>query len=104
MIIVYTIGHAESYENCLKSSPGEAYKMGKRNDYEGGSIWKTAEEAQAFINSDKFNGIVWADGKPRQSKDFSVYKVELVNGYTDISPKPHEDGYYELLVDSKFSK
>lgn len=104
MIIAHTIGHTTSYEQCLKSSPDRAYKMGQHEDYEGGWIWKTAEEAEIFINSPAFLKVNWGDGKSRDPKDFSVFKVELVNGWDDVSAIPGEDGVYNLLVDSKFSK
>lgn len=105
MITAYTIGHTESYYNVLKSAPNDAYKMGKREGtYDGGWIWKTAEEAKAFIDSHVFLKVEWGDNKPRAAKDFSVFKVELINGWDDVSPVPGEDGVYHLLVDSKFSK
>jgi hypothetical protein len=103
-MIVYTIGNTESYESVLKSTPGDAYKVGKRDDYEGGWIWETPEKAQTFIDSPAFLKVEWGDNKPRAPQNFSVYKVELVNGWKDISPVPGEDGVYNLLVDSKFSK
>lgn len=104
-MIVYTIGHTGSYNETLKSSPNETYKMGKRDDYDGGWIWKTAEEAQAFIDSPAFLKVDWGDNLPRHPEKFSVYKVQLPNGWDkDVSPVPGEDGIYNLLTDSKFFK
>jgi hypothetical protein len=110
MIIVYTIGDTKSYDQALSSvsNPQYVYKLGayaeEYGSYEGGCIWKTPQEAEAFIHSPTFLQIDWGDGKSRDPKDFSVYQVGLVNDWSDISANTGENGYYYLLVDSRLSK
>lgn len=105
MIIAYTIGHTGSYNKLLTEGPPErCQKMGAHDDYEGGYIWKTEEEAHNFIYSQAFLDLDWGDGLLRPPKNFSVYKVELVNGWQDVTPVPGKDGIYHLLVNSRFYK
>jgi hypothetical protein len=105
MIVAFTIGHTKSYDQTLAEYlPEECRKLGAQDDYEGGWIWKTAAEAEAFIHSEDFLQVNWGDGKFRSPENFSVYKVELVNGYQDISPIIDKDGIYNLLVSSRFYK
>lgn len=44
--MVYTIGHEESY-HCYFQEQGRPKKLGRNgsDDYPGGSVWKTEEEA-----------------------------------------------------------
>lgn len=104
MIVAFTIGHTKSYNEALNNDPEHAYKLGATKDYEGGWIWKTAEEAQNFIQSDAFHKIDWGDGRSRNPVNFSVYKVLLVNGWKDVSSIPRENKIFNLLVDSRFIK
>lgn len=104
MIIAFTVGNTSSYDRSLAEDLEHCFKLGKRDDYDGGWIWKNAEEAEAFIQSPEFLKINWGDDIPRPPEKFSVYKVELVNGWNDVSPIPGEDGIYNLLIDSRFYK
>jgi hypothetical protein len=105
MIIAFTIGHTKSYDRALAEGPSErCLKMGAHDNYAGGYIWKTEEEAEAFIYSQAFLDLDWGDGLLRPPENFSVYKVELVNGWKDVSPVPGKDGIYHLLVNSRFYK
>lgn len=103
MIIAFTIGHTKSYNKALADDSHNCFKTGRREDYEGGWIWKTAEEADDFIKSTEFMNVDWGDGNPRNPNDFSVFKVILVNGWEkDVSAIPGKDNIFHLLVDSKF--
>jgi hypothetical protein len=105
MIVAFTIGHTRSYDKCLAEVPPEqCLKVGAHDDYEGGWIWKTASEAHDFIFSQAFLDLDWGDDLLRPPENFSVYKVELVNGWDDVSPIPGKDGVYHLLVNSRFYK
>lgn len=104
MIIAYTIGHTESYNKALAENPDECFKLGETEDYQGGWIWKKAKDAAEFLFSKEFLAVDWGDGKPRDPKNFSVYKVQLSNGWADVTPVPGQDNIYHLLVDSKFTK
>lgn len=103
-IIAFTIGHTSSYDQALLDDPENSNKIGIRDDYDGGWIWKSSQEAQSFINSKEFLNIDWGDGKIRDPEEFSVYKVILVNDCKDISPIVGKDNIYHLLIDSKFYK
>jgi hypothetical protein len=104
MIVAYTIGHTDSYNKALVEHPDECFKLGETKDYQGGWIWKTSKEAAAFIYSQAFLDVDWGDGQKRDPKKFSVYKVTLANGWSDVTPVPGKDGIFHLKIDSKFSK
>lgn len=76
MITAFTIGHTKSYNQGLLENP-HLTKIGKTEDYDGGWVWKTVEEAQAFIWSQDFLKIDWGDGKPRDPENFSVFGLIL---------------------------
>ena len=98
-MIVYTVGHTSSYNKGLCEEP-ILTKVGKTDDYEGGWIWKTPEDAENFLNSDLWNTIDWGDNKPRDAKKFSVYCVELPNSWEeDIYLSDY--GIYLLLHDAR---
>jgi hypothetical protein len=105
VIVAFTIGHTKSYDQSLAEClPEECMKTGAHDDYEGGWIWKTAKEAEDFIHSENFLKVDWGDNIPRPPEKFSVYRVELVNGWDDVSPVPGKDGVFHLLVSSRFYK
>jgi hypothetical protein len=98
-VIAYTIGHTKSYNQALKEDPNDCFKVGRTFDYQGGWVWKTKEEAQAFIVSEDFLKVDWGDCKPRDPKNFSVYGLVLANGWDkDVIEEEHN----YLLHDSKF--
>lgn len=103
-IIAFTIGNTKSYDKALLTDPDNCRKVGKCDDYEGGYIWKTEKEALDFIWSEEFLKIDWGDNLTRPPEKFSVYKVELANGWDDVSPIPGKDGVLCLLTDSRFYK
>lgn len=46
--MIYTIGHTESYRKYVREqSPAKPEKLGRTAEYEGGSVWRTIEEAVA---------------------------------------------------------
>ena len=101
-IICFTVGHTDSYNKALLDDPEKCFKLGVTKDYQGGWIWKTAKEAEAFIFSKEFLSVDWGDGKSRDPQKFSVYKVLLVNGWDDVNAVVGKDNTYHLLVDSRF--
>jgi len=48
--MLYTIGHTQTYEESFQS--GSPNKVGRRDDYDGGCIVKTREEAQSECPDD----------------------------------------------------
>jgi hypothetical protein len=104
VITAYTIGHTESYNKALVEDPDNCFKLGETEEYQGGWIWKTAKAAAEFIFSDEFLAVDWGDGLPRDPKKFSVYKVQLSNGWDDVTPVPGHDGIHHLKVDSRFTR
>ena len=108
--VCYTVGHTKNYDATL-----EAYrlaveannppsfpplKVGRTFDYAGGWVWRTVEEARAFLASPKFLLVDWGDGLPRDPSKFSVYCVHLENGWEkDVI---QGSGWSHLLRDSKF--
>lgn len=100
--IAYTVGSTKSYNLALERSPSDCKKLGRSADYESGWVWKTSEEAQAFLTSPAFLTVDWGDGLTRDPRDFSVYIVHLDTGWE--SDVLEEGGYNYLLRDSKFEK
>lgn len=45
--MIYTVGLIEKYEAAIDA--GVAVKKGRGAGYEGGQVWQTAAEAQAFL-------------------------------------------------------
>lgn len=75
--------------------------LAKSDDYEGGWVWKTKQEAIDFLNSDYFDKVDWGDGKTRNRDNFSVYCLEINSWENDVSLTPFLDGVHRLLFDSK---
>ncbi len=98
----FTVGHTKSYDQSLLEEPGTK-KVGKRDDYEGGWVWKTAGEARAFLAySRSTGGLHLGDDDWRNPDDFSVYLLQLPTGWaTDVSSEPDPiDKVHRLLTDS----
>lgn len=102
--IAYTIGCTKSYNEGFQTDP-DMKKIGRSENYEGGCVWRTKEEAQAFIWSDEFLKIDWGDGKPRYPENFSVYGLILSSWEEDVDSIRRDDNKYHLLLnDSKLFK
>lgn len=89
----FTVGNERSYDQAL-SSPSPVHKLGVRPEwdppYEGGWVWRTAEEALAFLAE---NPVPWPPG---------VYELVLPSGWDeDVLPEPDsQDGVHRLRNDS----
>jgi len=79
--MIYTIGHIESYEQYFKEQ-GIPKKKGRTKDYPGGSVWRTAKEAQNNC-----------------PVDYSVYGI-LADWEIDTVPNKTET-YNDLLYDKE---
>jgi hypothetical protein len=78
--IAYTIGRTITYNKGIKE-PGGVKKLGREEQYEGGWVWSTIQQAKDFINyqMEQFEP-AW------RPIDFSVYELCLPNGWDiDIS-------------------
>lgn len=92
-VIAFTIGNTESYERGLQEAQQTRkplLKIGRTDDYDGGAVFRTPDDAQAFIN--------------RHNYPYSVYQLTLGSeGEIDWSHET-ELGYGFLLVSSPISK
>lgn len=96
--IAFTVGYTPSYDEGLLTGKGNT-KMGQTPDYEGGWIWRTAEDARAWLHRPEGFTI---DGVTRDPNEFSVYQLDLPNGWAeDASTKPGPDGAHLLLHDAR---
>ena len=91
--MIYTVGRTEAYEKNFEEQD-QPQKLGKGLDldghpYEGGSVWKTPEEAQNYLDA---NGLI----------DFSVYGV-LADWERDTEENATYS-YRNLLVTSNLIK
>jgi hypothetical protein len=94
MVKAYTIGRTSSYDKDLKK--GGTSKLGRHEDYPGGWVWRTGEEAEEFIQQQL--RVVFPDCDP---KNFSVYVLRLPNSWeADVSESPARDGVHNLLHDA----
>ena len=99
-MLAFTIGNTKNYTKALNENPPEScIKIGRTEDYQGGWVWLTKEEAQNFIDSEDFLKVDWGDGKSRCPKDFQPFGLNLVNGMNDIVK---ENNQFFLLKDSQF--
>lgn len=82
--MIYTIGHIESYEKYFRGQ-GIPRKKGRTKNYQGGSVWKTYEEARG-----------------NRYPEYSVYGV-LADWDKDIV-EAKDANWHDLLVDSELVK
>ena len=95
--MIYTFGRTKGYDEhlCTQVAPK---KMGKQDDYAGGSVWRTRKEAQAFVDSlpNKYCPN-W------KAEDFSVYGVNA-NWETDVYKGEPEALWHSLWKDAPLVK
>ena len=101
-MIVYTIGRTTSYNQAFEEEE-IVKKLGKSNDYIGGWIWRTQEEAEHFLWSDYFLNVNWGAEIYRQPVDFSVYGV-IINNWDQDVYLSNTDNQYHLINDSVLIK
>lgn len=95
--MIFTFGRTSGYDEHIATEPNPK-KIGKRDDYPGGSVWRTRAEAQAFV-----------DSLPNEfcpdwhAKDFSVYGVEA-NWVTGTYVGDKDAPWMSLLEDSPLVK
>lgn len=82
--MIYTIGHKKMYEKYFEEIP-KLKKMGKTSDYEGGTVWKTLQEAKEYC-----------------PEDYEVYGVEA-DWEKDTEPSNIAEWRY-LMVDAELVK
>ncbi len=95
--IAFTVGRAASYDAYLQDDPAPA-KCGAYEGYDGGWVWRTEEQAQAFLASEAF-----ARAFDLPASEFGVYRLELPTDWAfDVSASPHwSDGVHRLLNDAR---
>jgi hypothetical protein len=81
--MIYTVGQTDIYEEVWSRgvNPG---KKGKSEDCIGGSVWKTREEAQAYLDK-------------HPNLEYSIYGVDAD---WDKDTEPSEREWHNLLIDS----
>lgn len=85
--MIYTIGHTESYEKYLNEQGEDCKKSGPTPGYRGGSVWKTREDAQEYL--DEYG-----------MEDYSVYGV-LADWDTETRYDDSGESWNDLLVDAR---
>lgn len=79
--MIYTIGHTSSYEIYFKEQ-GVPKKLGRTEDYQGGSVWKTRKEAEDYC-----------------PENYSVYGVDA-DWEKDTAPSENGN-WHDLLKTSR---
>ena len=94
MTMTFTIGYSYSYEKGFERAEKNGIplmKVGTREDYDGGCVWKTEEEARKYLKEN------W----PRLD-GYNVYGV-LADWERDTA-KLEGEPFSRLLVDSELVK
>jgi len=97
MELAYTVGHTKSYDQYLVESSKPPIKLGRSVDYPGGWVWKTVDDARAFLARPDLEEIYsYMDGRK-----FSVYELELPTGWDiDVTSVPDQNGVHHLIPDA----
>lgn len=94
LTLAFTLGRTSSYDAALLEKE-PAKKIGKREDYPGGWVWKASSEAEIVRQNLRAYDPDW------DPSDFSIYDLELPYGWLqDVSTDPGPDGVHHLLVDA----
>lgn len=99
IILGFTLGHTKNYNESLVANP-ETKKCGKSDNYDGGWIWKSREEALKFLYSNDFYKVDWGDNKLRDPNNFSVYGI-IINDWDKDTYLSSKDNQLHLLIDAK---
>ena len=90
----YTVGLTTSYDRSLKEEP-HPVKLGRRDDYPGGWVWKSPEEARTFLSTEAFRFTL----PNRQPEEMSVYLLSLPSPWEECCT-PYSEGVCRLLRDA----
>lgn len=100
--VAFTVGNTHSYDlalyEALEDDPVK--KVGRNNglydDYGGGWVWATEQEAADFLQSSQFDATF-----PGRASEFAVYRLELPTDWdTDVTTETEDDGVHRLLNDA----
>lgn len=97
--VAYTVGAERSYDEAL-SAGGSPSKLGKSHDgYGGGWVWRSENDARAFIGSAEFCAS-FARATPPLC---AVYELALPAPWeAAVSQEPEAaDGVHRLIVDAR---
>lgn len=82
--MIYTIGHELNYvETLKKSESGVVYKLGEREDYEGGYAFKSQSDAQKRID------------EQYKDMEFGIFGLEAD---WDRDTRESKNGWWNVLV------
>lgn len=96
MEFAYTVGHTQSYDLYL-SKASNPLKKGRYDDYPGGWIWRTVEEARKFLARNDLEELY----QDMDSRKFSVYELELPTSWeVDVTSVPDQNGIHHLIPDA----
>lgn len=107
-MIAYCLGHRKSYDLYLQTDKNPC-KLGRRDDYEGGTVWLTLEEVNSYLSEAITNNISFSiNNNPCSASEFSIYELELPGTYKECVEKA-KIAYstkiaYSLLKDAKLLK
>lgn len=102
--MIYTYGYIPTYENLIaekRQNGGQAFKIGRREEYdygdrigvyEGGAIWQTADEAARYV-TDLF---ITKPDLTTSREDWGVYAID---GTWDDVYYIKGEPFHRLMVD-----
>lgn len=83
--MIYTAGFAAIYEQSFRDlAPTHPKKKGRDGDYPGGSVWRTREDAQRYLD------------EAGQAATYRVYGVDA-DWDTDTEPSRSSGPWHDLL-------
>lgn len=95
--MIYTIGRTTGYDLALRENP-TTVKCGRDGESHGGSVWRTPEEAQAYI--DEHPAEWWPPEWPPE--EFGVYGVEA--DWDEDTYQVGDEPWRALLHDARLVK
>ena len=98
--VAFTVGRTSVYDRDLEENVNST-KVGAREDYLGGWVWKNDWEAKLFLDS----GMISVVSDLKNPETFSVYELELITSWDeDVSLLPGVDGIHHLKHDAKIKR
>jgi hypothetical protein len=88
--MVYTLGNKESYRRGLKEHGEDFKKLGRTEDYSGGSVWQTSKEVFDYIK----------ENSPR----LDAYGVFEIDANWEQDTEECGESFHDLLKTSRITR
>lgn len=93
--MIYTLGHEQAYDAGLALYGQNWKKLGRGDDYCGGSVFQTPADAATHLTTAKMEDAA--------ASELAVYEVDAVWG-VDTAPADNGDPWHDLLRDAVITR